>query len=109
MFDLNTYQQLAARTTNPLLGDSMRKAVAALGLAGESGEVCDLIKKEVGHNHPPDFDKVKDETGDILWYLAETAALYGFTLNEIAEHNVRKLMARYPQGFSSDRSINRAE
>ena len=109
MFDLNTYQALAGRTANPMLGLSMRKAVAALGLAGESGEVCDLVKKEVGHNHPPDFDKIKDEASDILWYLAEIATAYGLTLNGIAEHNVAKLRKRYPEGFSSERSINRAE
>jgi len=79
----------------------------ALGLVGESGEVADLIKKVVAHGHPLDAEKLAQELGDVLWYLAVTADALGFSLDEIANRNITKLRARYPNGFSPGRSIDR--
>lgn len=44
-----------------------------------------------------------------MWYIANLAKLSGFTLEEIATMNVTKLMQRYPEGFSTQASINRVE
>jgi len=52
-------------------------------------------------------DSLKDELGDVLWYLAEAASAVGLDLEDIASHNVDKLIKRYPEGFSEDQSINR--
>ncbi|WP_445506810.1 nucleoside triphosphate pyrophosphohydrolase family protein [Niallia sp. 03190] len=81
----------------------------AMGLCGESGEVTDLIKKQVFHDHQPDVEGVKKEMGDVLHYLAGLATMYGLTLDEVATANIDKLMKRYPNGFSSERSVNRVE
>lgn len=72
----------------------------AHGLAGEAGEVCDLLKKTHGHGKAYDADKLKKELGDVLWYVANLADAHGFKLSEVAEANVAKLRARYPGGFS---------
>jgi NTP pyrophosphatase (non-canonical NTP hydrolase) len=72
----------------------------ALGLAGEAGEVCDLLKKVHGHGKPYEADKLKKELGDVLWYLANLADAHGFTLFDVAQTNVDKLRARYPEGFT---------
>lgn len=106
---MNQYQSLAQRTAqsdHPLM---MRKAIAALGLAGEAGEAADLIKKEVGHGHPPDRERIARELGDVLWYVAEVAACYGLTLGEVAHGNVIKLVERYPDGFTTAASLARVD
>lgn len=57
-----------------------RLTTAALGLVGEVGEFADLLKKVVGHGHPPDPDKFRKEGGDVFWYVAEASAAFGITL-----------------------------
>lgn len=70
-----------------------------LGLAGEVGEVVELIKKDRFQGQPLDRDKLCKELGDVLWYLTDLAAQNGLTLQQVAETNSAKLRARYPNGF----------
>lgn len=84
-----------------------QELVCGLGIAGEAGEVADLIKKEYFHDHDRNPEKIKEELGDVLFYVAICAWLYGFTLDEVAQANTDKLAARYPNGFESERSKNR--
>lgn len=102
----NEYQIDALKTANALRGGK-RLAYLALGLTGESGEVAEHIKKYVGHGHALDREALSKELGDVLWYLAAMADALGLELGEIAKANIAKLRARYPAGFSSERSINR--
>lgn len=106
---LNEYQQFAGNTANRNLDEKLNVAVLALGLTGEAGEVADHIKKHVGHDHELDKDKVLKELGDSLWYVAVLSNALGFTLQEVAQHNVDKLTKRYPAGFSVEASKNRSE
>jgi NTP pyrophosphatase (non-canonical NTP hydrolase) len=77
-----------------------RSAVnAALGLAGESGEVAELVKKEIFQGRAYDPARMLEELGDVLWYLDCMAEVHGFTLADVAEANVARLRARYPNGF----------
>jgi NTP pyrophosphatase (non-canonical NTP hydrolase) len=71
----------------------------ALGLAGEVGEVVELIKKARFHGLELDVAKLKNECGDVLWYLADLCAQAGFTLADAAQSNTDKLRVRYPDGF----------
>ncbi len=80
-----------------------------MGLCGESGEVIDLVKKHISHGHPLDKEKLINELGDVAWYLAELATVLGVDLDTILERNIVKLKLRYPDGFSSERSINRTD
>lgn len=66
-----------------------------LGLAGECGECCDIVKKYKYQGHDLDKAHLKDELGDVLWYLAETASGLGISLEEVAQFNLDKLHARY--------------
>lgn len=105
--ELNQYQANAMRTSRkdlPIEGHFMN---AMLGLAGEAGECCDLAKKHFYQDGREIHEKLLDELGDVLWYIAEAATSLGYTLDEIANHNVKKLMDRYPEGFDSDRSLHR--
>lgn len=104
---LEEYQKYANRTSGAGGDGERRLMVAALGLAGEAGEFANLVKKMTAHGHPLDNDALEDELGDVLWYLAEAATSCGLDLGMIGKNNIQKLQKRYPQGFSSEDSINR--
>jgi len=104
---LSEYQALAQRTARD--DHPARALVAVAGLAGEAGEVAELLKKHHGHGHDLDVGKLAKELGDVLWYLAELAACHGLDLDAIAEANILKLKARYPDGFSSAASVARVD
>jgi NTP pyrophosphatase (non-canonical NTP hydrolase) len=70
-----------------------------LGLAGEAGEVANIVKK-IQRDHDGILTdeirgKLKDELGDVLWYISACADELGITLTEIAEYNVNKLAKRH--------------
>jgi NTP pyrophosphatase (non-canonical NTP hydrolase) len=72
---------------------------ATLGLAGEAGEVANIVKK-IQRDHGGVVNdeiraKLKDELGDVLWYVSACADELGLTLDEIAEFNVHKLAKRH--------------
>lgn len=104
---MTEYQELANRTSGAGKAGERRMIIAALGLAGEAGEFANMVKKLTAHGHDITNTELADELGDVLWYLAEAASASGLTLNDIAQQNVDKLRARYPDGFSEERSRNR--
>ncbi|MEP6944369.1 MAG: nucleoside triphosphate pyrophosphohydrolase family protein [Acidobacteriota bacterium] len=70
-----------------------------LGLAGEAGEVANVVKK-VQRDHGGVMNdeiraKLKDELGDVLWYISACADELDLTLTEIAKYNVEKLAKRH--------------
>lgn len=103
------YQTAALRTAAKYHVADWGMAIAALGLVGESGEVAEIVKKHLGHNHVLDRGAVCKELGDVLWYVAALASACGLRLSDVAQANVDKLRRRYPQGFSADASRNRTE
>lgn len=108
-YTFEQYQEAAERTSRFKQRRLRQKRlmVTALGLAGEAGEVADLVKKHVGHGHELDTTKVIDEIGDVLWYVSEMASALGCPLEDVALINEKKLRKRYPKGFSSAASRNR--
>ena len=70
-----------------------------LGLAGEAGEVANIVKKIQrdfgGEMTDETRAKLKDELGDVLWYISACADELGLSLKEIAEFNVEKLAKRH--------------
>lgn len=80
---------------------------AALGLSGEVGELNDHIKKALFHGHDFSAEYMAKEIGDILWYIALMCEACGFSLEHIAQLNVDKLKARYPEGFTEYASQHR--
>ena len=107
----NDYQRAALRTANTeAMKDPNEKIInGILGLAGESGEVADHIKKFKYQGHELDRDYLAKELGDICWYLALLADGIGFDLGTIMQMNVDKLKKRYPEGFDTERSLHREE
>ena len=103
------YQKLAMRTNKPEATQEENLINGCLGLAGEAGEVCDIVKKYVFQGHNLETQRIVDELSDVLWYVALTATAISWDLNDIMEMNIEKLKKRYPEGFSVMNSINRTE
>lgn len=101
------YQGAALRTWRATADAKADLGYLALSLSEEAGELGGLVKKHWRHGHNLDLTKLKEEAGDVLWYLAVFCAAAGIDLGEVAIENERKLRERYPDGFSEERSRNR--
>ncbi len=106
---INEYQQLAMRTVNPELDKGQMLINSVMGLCGESGEAIDIVKKWYAHGHELDREHLKKELGDIAWYIAEAATALDIKLEDVLEANIDKLRKRYPEGFETQKSVERAE
>jgi NTP pyrophosphatase (non-canonical NTP hydrolase) len=97
---LDAYQEAARKTA---IYEARHKVVyPALGLASEAGEVAGKVKKVLrdrgGAFEAEQIEALKDELGDVLWYVAVLAADLGLSLDAIAEGNVAKLASRHERG-----------
>ena len=106
---LNEYQIEASKTINKELDKKELIINSCLGLAGETGELIEHIKKWQGQGHPLNKTHLVFELGDVLFYLAQFCTCSGFSLEHIAKMNIRKLRQRYGDKFSADKSINRKD
>lgn len=107
--DANEYQKLALRTKNKQLSSIEQLANGLMGLNGEAGEAIDILKKYLFQEHALDGEHIVKELGDCCWYIALAADALGYTMSEVMSMNISKLEARYPEGFDSNLSVNRAE
>lgn len=82
---------------------------ASLGLSGETGETLDIIKKWIFHEKEIDIAHLRKEVGDICWYIAAMCKAIDIDLETVMQMNVDKLLARYPDGFNTNRANNREE
>lgn len=105
--ELNEYQKLALRTCD-LAHKNSRDMVyhAVFGLASEAGEVSGIFQKEY-QGHIFQIEHFKKELGDCLWMIAEAAAAYDISLDDVARTNIEKLRERYPDGFDAEHSLHR--
>ena len=82
-----------------------------LGLAGETGEVAEKIKKVLRDNNGVVDEgrrqEIMKELGDVLWYIAQLATELGLSLDEIAELNIKKLNSRKKRNKISGSGDNR--
>jgi NTP pyrophosphatase (non-canonical NTP hydrolase) len=101
--DLNEYQDKTIETAiYPSMGGIYGISYCALKLCGESGEVADKIGKAIRDENgcftPDRKEALKAELGDVLWYVAQLAVQFGFTLEEVAQANIDKLASRKERG-----------
>lgn len=89
------------------MADNTRLMHGAIGIATESGELLDAVKKSVFYGKPLDAVNVKEELGDLMWYVAIICDQFGFSLEEIKQINIDKLRKRYPQKFTESSALNR--
>jgi NTP pyrophosphatase (non-canonical NTP hydrolase) len=90
-----------------------RLLTAVVGMMAESGEFAEVVKKKVFQADTQFTDEeifhMKRELGDVLWYWVQGCMALGFTPEEVMKENIKKLEARYPNGFEVVRSENRVE
>jgi len=84
-------------------------AMCGLGVAGEAGEVADIVKKYLYHDSGSlDRDHIIEELGDVLWYVAVAAHTIGVTLADVAHFNAEKLAKRYADRHAGTIAESRA-
>ena len=87
-----------------------RVMTSAIGMLAESGEFTEVLKKMVFQGKEFNEDNrfhMKRELGDILWYWIQGCIALGYTPDEVMDENIKKLEARYPDGFEVARSEKR--
>lgn len=99
MMNLRDYQRAAARTAGQHSDPKLEIMNHSMGLAGETGELIDLLKKDLFHGRPAIQADLESEAGDVLWYLSNLCYALEIDLQRVAENNIKKLRARYPDGF----------
>ena len=78
-----------------------------LGIITEAVELGELLEATVIDKKPFDEVNLKEELGDIFWYMAMLAKTIGFTFEEVQDRNIAKLRARFPDKFSEQAANNR--
>lgn len=107
MIEIKEYQEKSKRTLNILEDDLSNDIHMVLGLVTESSEIADVYKKHIAYNQSIDYINVKEEIGDIMFYVANLCNLHDWDLREIMNTNIKKLEARYPERFTEVNAINR--
>ena len=118
MENLLEYGQFVLQTVSPAADESQRdgQIFGAMGLASEAGEIAEIIRKHYyqgnpwKHNGKDEYQHLKLELGDALWFWMLTVIKSGFDPYDVIATNVAKIKARYPEGhFSVERNLNRVE
>ena len=106
---LNEYQ--FETNTTAIYPDSAALTYPTLGLAGESGEICNKVKKIIRDDSGLLSDSKKqaliDELGDVMWYVAAIAKDLKVTLGEVCKRNLEKLNSRRERGTLGGSGDNR--
>lgn len=107
--NLNEYQNLASVTA--VYPSQIGTEYTILGLCGEAGELANQWKKVLRDDNgvitDARFEKLVDELGDVLWYLAMIAHELSISLDTVAERNLQKLSARKAQNTLHGSGDNR--
>ncbi len=110
--ELNEYQKKALTTA--AYSQKYKILYPALGLGEESGEVMGKVKKWLRGDDGDDGvmsaerkQALKEELGDVLWYLAVLSKDLGLELEDVAQTNVVKLKSRKERGVIKGNGDNR--
>ncbi len=96
----NSSEKNTLKTLNPNITH------AVYGIMTEASELAESLRLAKSSGS---FDKVnlKEEAGDIMWYLAMLFRELDTSFEEVAEVNLSKLKARYPDKFTSEKAARR--
>lgn len=94
---LSDYQKAAIRTDQRPGSDLEAVTIALLGLAGEAGSVATEFKKQRrdGAAHRAFKVRVREELGDVLWYVADLCEKFDLDLDDVAVANLDKVKDRW--------------
>ena len=89
-----------------------RVLTGAIGICSEGGELLDIVKKIIFQGKEPSTElriKIKNELGDVMWYVQQILIAMDWELNDVLAENTKKLSGRYPEGFDVEKSENRED
>lgn len=78
-----------------------------LGMVTESAELADVFKKNLAYGKIIDWVNIKEEIGDLMWYIANFCTINNLDMDEILDINIKKLETRYPEKFTEHNAIHR--
>jgi NTP pyrophosphatase (non-canonical NTP hydrolase) len=116
MIDSKTFVENVLRTDTPITPEllerlqnprTVRLIHAAMGLATESAELMDMLKKHIFYGRPIDWTNAKEEGGDSTWYIGLLCDVLEMSFDELMTMVINKLKLRYPTKFSESDAINR--
>lgn len=84
-----------------------RLAHGIIGISTEGGEMLGALKKSMFYGNQLDIANLKEEMGDVLWYIALLCDELGVSIELLMKQNIGKLRARYPDKFSKEDSDHR--
>ena len=94
---------------NPITPDMSALAHASIGIATESGELLDALKKHWVYEQSFDVENAVEEIGDLLFYIEAACQTLGVTMQACKDANVDKLKKRYPDGYTNEAAKERAD
>lgn len=110
-----TYIELAGRTCKQFPAGMVLNQKQAdllhsiMGMSGETGELIDGFKKHLIYGKPLDVENLKEEAGDVLWYMALLFRTIEIDFVEVMTMNIAKLKKRYPDAYSDAHAVARAD
>lgn len=105
--NIKEYQLEAKRTCPSLATNSQDLIHMALGMQTEAAEISDVFKKKLAYDKDIDWVNVKEEVGDLMWYIANLCNMNQWNLEDILDTNINKLRVRYPKKFTNEQAITR--
>jgi NTP pyrophosphatase (non-canonical NTP hydrolase) len=108
--ELNNYQQRATESDQRPGQEGEALLIPLLGLAGEAGSLLSEYKKRIRdrEGYPLFKERIKEELGDILWYLSNLTTKAGLSLEDVAAANLDKIRGRWLETFTEPRFFDDA-
>src|SRR5579871_1585927 len=101
----NDYTQIRMRLTTSIPIVRLQHAIA--GMVTEVGELQDILKKYYYYDKNINPVHLREEIGDLLWYVGLAIGSQGWSMEDIMKENINKLRARYPNKFTEWEAKNR--
>jgi NTP pyrophosphatase (non-canonical NTP hydrolase) len=98
--NLKEYQEACKKTAKEFATPETEIATWGLGIAGEAGDVASCIKKVFAQKNEAIKEGLKENLGDIMWYIAMICNFFDWELEGVLNENIEKLRKRYPKGFT---------
>ena len=107
-YTFNLYQDHASRTAKEM-DDVSNILHATLGMTSEAGELASSIKGWMVYGKDLDVKNIVEEMGDIMWFIALMCKTLNISMEDVAVNNIAKLYERYPEKYSDEDAVARAD
>jgi NTP pyrophosphatase (non-canonical NTP hydrolase) len=116
-FQLEEFVELSGRSENMdfesiierFNPETARLLHGIMGCGTESGELLDAFKRYLIYGKELDYINIKEELGDVMFYIALVCRTLDVSLEEVCSENIAKLSIRYPDKFSNEAALARAD